>query len=456
MDEAAVFESELEGGRGVNVLSVVGRRGMGHHGYVESEWAVAGEASAYDADLPLPRDGRWEARPAWRAPYRTRVLVRRPADPAACSGTVVVEWLNVSAGQDSCPDWSYLSEELLRRGHVWIGVSAQQVGISGGASLVGLPDHGGLVGIDPERYGALHHPGDAFSYDIFTQVGRAVAHPGAGGPLDGVPVTVVLAIGESQSAFRLAGYCNAVQPQVGVFDGVLIHSRGGFAADLTGDTRLTSGALPVAIVRDDLEVPVLMVQDEGDLLPPLSFLPARQSDHDRFRLWEIAGSAHADAFQLGGDPGAMHCSHLVNDGPQHLVVKAALAHLDRWARGGDAPPAAPRLTARLDHAGPDPSAARIVRDRWGNALGGLRSPFVDVPAATVSGAAADCGNPLCRLFGTTVPFAPGVLRDLYRDHGTYLEVFEASARAMAAAGFALTDDLPAATARAEAHEAWFG
>ena len=59
-------------------------------------------------------------------------MVRRPADPAAFSGTLVVEWLNVSSGADAAPDWTYLSDEIVRRGHVWVGVSAQYVGVEGG------------------------------------------------------------------------------------------------------------------------------------------------------------------------------------------------------------------------------------------------------------------------------------------------------------------------------------
>ena len=35
-----------------------------------------------------------------RFPYRTRMIVRRPADPADFNGTVVVEWQNVKAQFD--------------------------------------------------------------------------------------------------------------------------------------------------------------------------------------------------------------------------------------------------------------------------------------------------------------------------------------------------------------------
>ena len=62
--------------------------------------------------------------------------------------------------------------------------------------------------IDPERYGHLSHPGDAFAYDIFTQVGRTLRSAGAVDPLDGLTVERIIAAGESQSAFALTTYVN--------------------------------------------------------------------------------------------------------------------------------------------------------------------------------------------------------------------------------------------------------
>src|SRR4029077_19922029 len=122
--------------------------------------------------------------------YRTRVLVRRPANPESFSGTAVVEWLNVSGGVDARPDWTSLHEEIVRAGHAWMGVSAQRIGVVGGPVLVGVDAVGaelagkGLRAIDPERYESLDHPGDGFSFDIFTQVARAIrAGAGIGGLL---------------------------------------------------------------------------------------------------------------------------------------------------------------------------------------------------------------------------------------------------------------------------------
>jgi hypothetical protein len=178
-------------------------------GYVEREYVARGTAVSYAGREP--------------ADFATRVVVRRPAAPGSFSGTVVVEWLNVSSGSDAAPDWSYLSDEIVRRGHAWVGVSAQYIGVEGGSAAVGvagvLPT--GLKG--SERYGMLGHPGDAYCYSIYASVSAALEE----GPLADLVVDVRLAVGESQSAFALTTFVNQVHPQDPVFDGFLIHSRGG-------------------------------------------------------------------------------------------------------------------------------------------------------------------------------------------------------------------------------------
>jgi hypothetical protein len=76
----------------------------------------------------------WNATPAASAPYKTRVVVIRPSDPATFSGTVLVEWLNVTSGQDMPSDWMVAHREIVRRGYAYVAVSAQAVGIEGGVA----------------------------------------------------------------------------------------------------------------------------------------------------------------------------------------------------------------------------------------------------------------------------------------------------------------------------------
>ena len=98
-------------------------------GYEQAEYFVTGTASAYVNSNELQANGRWRVQADEQAQYRTRIVVNRPSDPAVFNGTVIVEWLNVSAGFDSAPDWGMLHTELIRSGYAWVGVSAQQVGV---------------------------------------------------------------------------------------------------------------------------------------------------------------------------------------------------------------------------------------------------------------------------------------------------------------------------------------
>jgi hypothetical protein len=357
----------------------------------------------------------------------------------------VVEWINVSGGVDAAPDYTYLADELVRGGYGWVGVSAQRIGIEGGPIAVvapGAEEAGagkGLKGIDPERYGDLNHPGDAFSYGIYTQVARALRSPGDLDPFDGLDIEQVLAVGESQSAFTLTTYVNGVQPLAGQFDGFLIHSRGGAAAPLGEpgggiDIAGTIGGKPTTI-RTDLDVPVIVVETEGDVLGILNYLPARQPDADNLRLWEIAGTAHADAYQVGATESSLGCPQPVNRGQQHAVLKAALRHLDTWAKGGNSPPEAERL--EIDESGAQPA---FVRDENGNAKGGIRNPAVDAPVAALSGEATPGAAIICILFGSTVPLPPERLAELYPTADDYTSAYEKATDDMIDAGFALEDD----------------
>src|SRR5687768_5156429 len=220
---AATLAGPLTAGGGISL--VAGRSvDLATSGFVEEEYTAEGTATSYRSDGPLPTDGTFELTEDATADYRTRIVVRRPASAEHFNGTVVVEWLNVSAGFDSTPDFSYMADELLRGGYAWAGVSAQRIGIEGGPVAVstgGAADDlagKGIKALDPARYATLSHPGDAFAYDIYTQVGRAL-RSGDGGALGPLEPEQLLAVGESQSGFALTTYVNGVQPLTLAYDG---------------------------------------------------------------------------------------------------------------------------------------------------------------------------------------------------------------------------------------------
>jgi hypothetical protein len=404
-------------------------------GYSQSEFFVSGSAASFTPAADLGPDGRWQVSPATTAPYTTRIVVNRPVDPARFNGTVVVEWLNVSAGLDVAPDWVYAHNELIREGYAWVGVSAQAVGVSA--------DKAG----DPARYAALSHPGDSYSDDIFSQAGQAVRNSAAT-VLGGLRPRAVLAEGESQSAFRLTTYLNAVQPLAHVYDGFLVHSRGGGSAPLSQAPQADVPTPPVVPFRTDLDVPVLAVQTETDLVA-LGYLAARQDDSARVRIWEVAGTAHADDYvaNLGasddgsgetgvrelaamldppaGTPG-FTCDRPINTGQAHYVVDAAQYALNRWVTAGVPPARAPRLQVT--------TSGSFVLDAHGNVKGGVRTPAVDVPVATLSGL-GQAGSSFCFLFGTTTPFDAPTLSALYPTHAHFVARWATGTTSAVTAGF---------------------
>ncbi len=369
-------------------------------GYVREEFFVSGTASAFEAAGPLQPDGRWSVTSGDSAEYRTRIVVRRPSDGARFNGTVLVEWFNVSSGGEGSPDWTYLGPQILRDGYAYVGVSAQKTGVEGGTALVGVPGLAPNLGLrtsGPERYETLHHPGDMFCFDMFSQIGRALRASGPGCALGPLVAERIVAVGESQSAFFLTTYINAVHPLAGVYDGYLVHSRGEGGASL-GGIPMASPDVPTGVqIRSDVDVPVFVFETETDVGPRLNFGPARQADSDRIRTWEVAGTAHGDAYVVGGFTSFLGCDFRVNEGPQHFVAQAALVALDQWVRNGVAPPTAPPLLLSKT----DP--AEIARDPLGNAIGGVRTPAVDVPVSALSGEAPPARAGCARCSARLVP-----------------------------------------------------
>ncbi|MDQ1385307.1 MAG: hypothetical protein QOG65_2686, partial [Actinomycetota bacterium] len=437
---AATLSGPITGGNGVSLLSATAVD-LKQAAYTEAEYFASGSAQSFKAAGSQGTDGRWTVAPDAKAPYRTRIIVRRPT-AAHFNGTVLVEWLNVSAGSDTAPDFSSAASEITRGGFAWVGVSAQQIGVSGGAGVVpvaGLPP-GGLRGSDPARYGSLRHPGDKYALDIFSQIGRAV-RTSSGPALGGLKPERVIAVGESQSAFELTTYIDAIQPTTRIFDGFFVHSRGGGAIPFGGGN-IAKGINGGIRIRDDIDVPVFLVETETDEVG-LRYFDARQPDFDHLRLWDVAGAAHADTFTVGGSPYGIGCKSLINSAPTHFVIAAALAQLDKWIRRGTPPPSAPRMEISL-------VGDRIVirRDALGNAIGGVRTAANDVPVAALSGAAGDGSSVLCGLFGSTKPFDAATLARLYPNRASYLAKVDRATDKAIASGYVLPADRAAIVAEA--------
>jgi Alpha/beta hydrolase domain len=411
-------------------------------GYVAEEFFLDGTAAAYEAEpgAKLTVDGKWRVRPSRTAPFRTRVLVVRPVDRARFNGIVHVNWQNVTAGFElGIADFE--SEQLLD-GFAWVGVSAQRVGVHGFPGS----EQFALRGWDPERYGTLDHPGDDFSFDIYTLATRSI------GPeiLGGAGPRKLVATGASQSAIGLRTYANAIQPMERLFDGffLLLDFGRGALPDTRGIDTATLPAMTVPVrIRDDLGVPALVFNSETEA--PWLF-PVRQPDTDTLRLWEVGGTSHRSGAAnekalapLFARDGIMRAPGREN--PNVLsytpAYRAAFHHMNTWLEGGPPPPP----QARIEFESADPPTVR--RDQYGNALGGIRLPDFAVPTGEHRGTIG--GDLHESLPGYSRPFAAAELHVLYPNPEAYLDQWQAALDRGVADGFILPEDAPAMKAVAE-------
>ena len=354
----------------------------------------SGTAPSTRPPAACPPTAASRSSPGPTADYVTRIVVRRPAGPDAFNGTVVVEWLNVSAGVDAAPDYTYLADELLRQGYAWVGVSAQRIGVEGGPVAVQAP---GAEGRAPARASrpstrratALHHPGDAYSYDIFTQVARAAARPGGTIPLDGLAVEQVLAVGESQSAFALTTYYDGVQP-------------------LDPRVRRLPGPQPRRRGRAARARPSGGIDIAGSLGgKPTRSAPTRTRRRSWSRPRPTCSASSATSRPASPTPTTSGCGRSpapptptrsrsaparpTSAAPRRSTAASRssccaprCATSTTWVAGGPAPPHGDPL--EVDTSGREPT---YVLDAVGNVKGGVRTPAVDAPVDVLSGLAPE-------------------------------------------------------------------
>jgi hypothetical protein len=374
-------------------------------------------------------------------------------DSAHFNGTVLVEWFNVSSGLDIDFVYSATRELLLREGYAWVGVSVQRNGL------------GALKTWNPARYGSLqleapnvdpvsgkdvdpptlNRPtqGDVLAWDIFSQTGAAVREQ-ATRLMGGLDVKHVIAVGESQSAFRLSYYFNTIQPLHEVYDGFLLYDRGG----------------PFAL-RSDVNAKLLSFGTEF----MANFIGGSQVDAVNQRWWEAAGAAHVSIAEMEGyiDPMVRRDGVLKTNGrassltealigsgscattplwsrvPNADILKAALKSLNAWIAGGTPPVNVPRLV--MD------SQNKVLRDVNGKTLGGIRTAAYDTPRATNSGANAE--GP-CMLAGSHKDYSPRQMCETYGDKATYVSRVRALVKANVNDGVLLPEEAERTIGEAEA------
>ena len=421
----------------------------------EEEYFFEGTATQFvlasGAD-EYPKDGRWNVERAEQRPFRTRMLVVRPRDPSDFNGTVIVEWNNVSGGERFLNGPG--ARELVKDGFAVIGVSAQSVGVEGSRNhpLAALGQLPSLKTDDPERYESLHHPGDDFSYDIFTQAGLLLrpGRPSDAGPLRDLEVRHLIATGGSQSGARLGTYINAIHPTQAVFDAYLLVVYPNTPCALTEAS--APAELPQTfgpnifhvlewftyLLRDDLSVPIIVVNSESEAS---ECAPNYQPDTDLLRWWEIPGTGHTSAYatpeELAGTASLVGGT-TVSFAP---AVRGASHALRNWLDGRGGPAHQPRL---LKEGNPP----RFPRDEHGNAIGGIRWPDLEAPLGThAAERLGDDGTSLLR--GRSTPFPPQKIKALYPDRSAWRSMYGSAVQRLVETGVIVPEDAATMLARAD-------
>lgn len=458
----------------------------GSRGYVQEEYFINGTANEYE--LVAPADPSSFAVKV-RTPdllYKTRILVRRPANPSLFSGNVIVEFLNPSGGYDIATAWACFYNQIMRNGDVWVGVTCKKT-ILLSTCTPNLPQ--GLKIFDGARYGTLSFARDrAQAWDIFTQLGALLKSSGSSNPLvaDGFDLTNVKLIGHgySQTGGYLITYINFFHSLAQLDNGLPIYD-GYLASAAAGPIWINDDGMSACVpsmgfgpfpptdprrVIQPCGVPVIHTLTETEIALPsadLNAIVTRRPDSDvcpdLFRRYEIPGACHKGA----GSPGPTNadmckamwyvcpwcCSGTHSDFPVQYIHNGILVNMENWIRSGTLPPKGDRIQTDAGGA--------IIRDAYGNAKGGVRTPYVDVPVKRYfpySSACPTCPNTpglcvynppticggcsaWCVILGNMVPFDQATLKGLYKNHGGYVSKFVKSTQQLFKGGWVTEADM---------------
>jgi len=425
---------------------------LAHVGYIEEEYIVKGRARVFDwpsiDHLSSIAEG----------PYVTRILVRSPADPRRFSGTAWVEPLNPSMRYDLPLVWGDTHDYLVSHGDIWVGVTVKPVAIQS------------LQEFDAQRYGELQMPNplplratcppsvlpmprgglppessprseNGLIWDILSQTAAFLRDPPPAHPLHRFHLQRLFMMGDSQSGAFVLTYANAIHPFVTsanggpLYDGYIATVASGPSTPIRQCAQPVTQGDPRGIIQPR-GVPIMTIVSETEMVA-LHRRPDSDRFPDLFRRYEVAGASHvhasdgqdapaaSDAARTQGarfdtNTGCLQQGAPPNDVPIGMIVDAALANLDRWSRHGIPPPIGKPISVD-EHSG---AAPEVQRDSFHNALGGVRTPALDVPIARYHPRMSGPG--VCELWGYREPFTTTQLQTLYPTREDYLSRLRAN------------------------------
>lgn len=447
-------------------------------GYIEEEYFISGKASVYDYDS---KGSVFVRTPD--APYTTRMHIRRPADKTNFSGNLVVELNNPTALYDMDLQWMFCRDFFIENGDIWVGITVKPVSINA------------LRKFNPERYAPMSmnnplppdqrcEPGpsrnndtgpeteNGLVWDIVSQVGELLKSDAESNPVRDYNVEYLIATGYSQTGGYLTTYINLIHPLdtarlpdgSPIYDGYMIGDGDAFMFPLN---QCVDAVPPgeTGITVKPAGVPVISVVTQGLLtMTAAARRPDSDTPEDKFRRYEIPGAAHVNQISNDNKPGPVdieksgipatpaNCAGIkeygVTEFPIEYFMNSAYSNLYAWLRTGTPPPKAEPIIME---------STNIKLDEQGNALGGVRNPYVEYPIATWYGQSQPLDEEsafFCMLAGYSQPFDNGKIKSLYPAKEDYLNKVTAMADSMVNERFLTNADGERIKKEAERVKAW--
>lgn len=344
--------------------------------YVEDEFFISGEANG--------------------APYTTRIVFRHPADPADFSGYVSIETLHPA---QSAQMWMASRIGGMMNGHAYVEVD----------NTPGLIDS--LKAYNAERYADLAIEGsetvegqpDPAANPIIAQVAHLVktANP-LGEEWNAEWLVMSGASATSRTAMNFMTQEDG-NPAYQMEDGSsLIDAM--YVWDTNGPTQEELDA--------SYDVPVIILATQSEWDDGTRTFPAdSDAEGEQYRLYQVAGMPHLESREMY-EAGWQECTLPIDSFMYNAMIFQGMDFMYNWLANGEAPP----MADRIEFEG-DAEDSAIVTDEFGNAVGGVRSPQVEVPWETFS--TPNDGNFVCTLMGTSEPLPDDQLAELYSSPGDY-------------------------------------
>jgi hypothetical protein len=277
-----------------------------------------------------------------------------------------------------------------------------------------------VKGADPARYATLNVPATAdIENEILAGVG-AVLHQQHDALLPNIRVTDTILGGWSQTSVQVRDFISSPEAHA------VVNGRRMYDGYFPAQPAVGTGGGAKLGPMPDIGTPVIELQGERELLVTLHIygsLGYRRPDSATYRLYEVPGMSHIN-FEPG-DPVSSYARSLQCDWPpgaspsafkQTQVWDMGLDNLVRWVSHGIAAPHARRIELAVE-------GKTVVRDASGNAEGGVRTVFVDVPTATIVATSLAPGGVLanpCAYIGYQLNFSPSTLQQHYQSHAGYV------------------------------------